>query len=102
MNIGKTPTSSILTINGQLLQAFLLVGAAWRLWPSSPKWWGLGMVSAVLAMGAFGKTIEALRSMAKLYSREKNFAHLAATSRAPDPSDLADQDALKNAGMIDD
>jgi hypothetical protein len=40
--------------------------------------------------------------MVKIYGREKEFARLAATSRAPDPSDLADQNALKNAGMTDD
>lgn len=98
----KTPISSILGVNGHFLQAFLLGSCAFWLWPSSPEWWGFGLLSITLGLGAFGKTIEALRAMVKIYGREKELARLAATSRAPDPSDLADQSALKNSGMIDD
>ena len=39
--------------------------------------------------------------MAKLYVRERELAKFAQTAREPMPSDLADTDALKNAGMID-
>ena len=102
MSLGKTPTASVLTVNGHFFQAFLLGAFAWWLWPSSPEWWGFGLLSIILGVGAFGKTIEALRAMVKIYGREKELARLAATSRAPDPSDLADENALKNAGMIDD
>jgi len=102
MNLGKTPPASIFTVNGHLLHAFLLGGLAWWLWPSSPEWWGFGLLSIILGAAAFGKSIEALRAMVKIYGREKELARLAATSRAPDPSDLADQNALKDAGMIDD
>ncbi len=102
MTIGKAPFSSILTVNGHLLQSFLLGGGAWWLWPSSPQWWGFGLLSIMLSAAAFGKAVEALRAMVKLYARERDFSRLAATSRAPDPSDLAGQDALRNAGMFDD
>lgn len=102
MSLIKTPTSSVLAVNGHFLQAFLLGASARWLWPSSPEWWGFGLFSIILSFAAFGKTVEALRAMLKIYGREKEFARLAATSRAPDPSDLADQNALKNAGMTDD
>jgi len=98
----KTPVSSIAAVNGNFLTAFLLGASAYWLWPSSPEWWGLGLFSIILGVGAFGKTIEALRAMVKVYGREKELARLAASSRAPDPSDLADQSALKDAGMVDD
>ena len=35
---GKTPIGSVLAVNGHFLQAFLLAGTAWWLWPSSPEW----------------------------------------------------------------
>lgn len=98
----KTPVEPILKINGMLLHSFLLAGGAWWLWPSSPKWWGFGLISILLGIAAFGKAVVALRDIIKLHAREKEIAHLAATSRAPDPSDLADQNALKTAGMLDD
>lgn len=98
----KTPISSVLTVNGHFLQAFVLGAGAYWVWPSSPEWWGFGLLSIVLWFGALSKTIEALRAMVKIYGREKELARFAATSRAPAPSDLADHNALKDAGMIDD
>ena len=102
MRMGKTPNSSILTVNGHFLQVFLLGASAWWLWPSAPEWWGFGLLSIILGTAAFGKAVAGVSAMVKIYSREKELARLAATSRAPDPSDLADQNALINAGMIDD
>ena len=94
--------TAAIKINGQLLFAFLLGGASWWLWPSSPKWWGLGMVSIVLGAGSLGKLIEALRSMGKIYAREKELSRLAATARSPVQSDLANDSAMEDAGMFDD
>ncbi|MDF1803193.1 hypothetical protein [Thalassovita sp.] len=98
----KTPVSSIAAVNGHFLTAFLLGASAYWLWPSSPERWGFGLFSILLGFAALGKLIAALRAMIKIYGREKVLARLAATSRVPDPSDLADQNALKNAGMVDD
>ncbi len=98
----KTPVDSIAAVNGHFLTAFLLGASAYWLWPSSPEWWGFGLLAVILGIGAFSKTIEALRAMVKIYGREKELARLAASSRAPDPSVLADQSALKDAGMVDD
>ena len=102
MRMGKTPNSSILAVNGLFFQAFLAGACAWWLWPSSPEWWGFGLISVILGVAAFGKIVAGFRAMVKIHGREKEFARLAATSRSPDPSDLADQDALRDAGMIDD
>ena len=102
MTIRKTPFRSVLAINGHLLLAFLAGGIAWLIWPTSPEWWGLGLMSMVLGAVSFISTVTAVRSMAKIYYREKEIARFTANSRAPDPSDLADTNALKKAGLIDD
>ena len=101
MEISAPSKSVILAINGYLLQTFLFGACAWWLWPSSPEWWAFGALSIALGAGALSTFLAALRAMANLYEREKELARFAATSRAPTPSDLADQNALKDAGMID-
>jgi hypothetical protein len=102
VTIGKTPFSSVLAINGHFLLAFLTGGIAWLIWPTSPEWWGLGLMSIILGAASFSSAITALRSMTKIYVREKEIARFTANSRAPDPSDLADTNALRKAGLIDD
>lgn len=102
MEISAPSKSGILSVNGYLLQAFLFGVCAWWLWPSSPEWWGFGALSIGLGAASLNKLLMALRAMVKLYGREKELARFAATSRAPAPSDLADHNALKDAGMIDD
>ena len=99
---GKTPVSAILKINGHFLFAALQGGASVLLWPSSLEWWGFGLLSVLLGLSAVASVVTALRDVAKVYAREKEVARFTAMSRAPEPSDLADQDALKSAGMIND
>ena len=97
----KTPIGAILKVNGHFLQAFMFGGVAWLIWPTNPKWWGFGLLSILLGAAAIAGFIAAIRAMTKLYVRERELARFSSTARAPDPSDLADQDALKNAGMFD-
>ena len=101
MNAPKTPIGAILKVNGHFLQASLFGAVAWLIWPTNPQWWGFGLLSILLGATAFAGLIAAIRAMAKLYVRERELARFAATARAADPSDLADQNALKNAGMFD-
>lgn len=101
MSALKTPIGAILKVNGHLLMAFLYGGSAWLIWPTNPKWWGFGVLSILLGAAALASLIAGFRAMAKLYVRERELAKFAKTAREPMPSDLADQDALKNAGMID-
>ena len=96
----KTPFNSVLAVNGHFfLAAMQGIAAAWT-WPSSWEWWGLGVLSILLGLSALASAIAALRAMVKIHAREKEIARLAATSRAPEPSDLAGIDALRNAGMF--
>ncbi|AXX98089.1 hypothetical protein [Profundibacter amoris] len=93
---------AIIKVNGKFLQAFVFGACAWWLWPSSLEWWGLGMISLVLAVAAAGKFFEAIKAMVKLYAREKELARLSATARAPVQSDLANDNVMEDAGMFDD
>lgn len=101
MSAIKTPIGAILKVNGHLLMAFLYGGSAWLIWPTNPKWWGFGLMSILLGGAALASLIAGFRAMTKLYVRERELARFARTAREPMPSDLADADALKKAGMFD-
>lgn len=98
----KTPIGAILKVNGHMLLTFLYGGSAWLIWPTNPKWWSFGLLSILLSAAALASLIAAIRAMTKLYIREREVARFAATARAPVPSDLANNDALKDAGMFHD
>ena len=98
----KTPIGAILKVNGHLLLTFLYGGTAWLIWPNNSKWWGFGLLSIFLGAAALASLIAAFRAMTKLYIRERELARFASTARAPVPSDLANNDALKDAGMFHD
>jgi hypothetical protein len=102
MSTFKTPFSSTLAINGHLFLGAMQTITAVSIWPSSPEWWGFGLLSVLLGLSAFANLIAALRKMVKVYGREKEIARLAMSSRQPEPSDLAGFDAMKNAGMFND
>lgn len=102
MSMFKTPFSSTLAINGHLFLAAMQGLTAVSIWPMSSEAWGLGLLGILLGLSALANLIAALRKMMKVYAREKEVARLAATSRAPEPSDFASHETLKAAGMIDD
>lgn len=101
MNKLRTPIGAILKVNGHFLLACLFGGVAWLVWPTNPEWWGLGLLSILLGASGLGSFLAAIRAMAKLYVRERELARFVATARTSDPSDLVDQNTLKNAGMFD-
>lgn len=96
-----SPAGAVLRINVLLLGAVLLAAIAWAIWPSSPEWWGFGLLSIILGLAAFGTLIDAVRAMVKLYERQKIVARMEATARPAEQTEFADHDALKQAGMID-
>lgn len=95
-------TGTVVGINLKLLGATLLAFAAWALWPSSPEWWAFGLLSILIGASASGVLIDALRAMAKLYARDKALVRLMATGAEPRSSKLASDDALRQAGVIND
>lgn len=102
MKMATSSAGAIWRINGLLLGASLLTVIAWAIWPSSPEWWGFGLLSIFLGLSVIGMLINAGQTMAKLYAREKAIARIAAISRPQEKIEFADFEALKNAGMIDD
>lgn len=98
-----TPTQSslgtIFKINAKLLYAVFLAAACYLIWPTNPKWWGFGLVSITAGLASIGLVIEAVRAMGQLFTRDKVVGEYMAQGNKPKSSDLASDDALKEAGM---
>jgi len=90
-----------LEINFKLLGTSLCACFAWAVWPSTPEWWGLGLLSILMGLGAFALLIDALMAMARLYKRDKAVADYVAQGTKPKTAELASKEALQKAGMID-
>lgn len=93
---------TIVRVNLKLLLATALCGLAWALWPTSPQWWGLGLVSAFLGIAAASELVEAARLIVKLCQRDRTLKDLEARGAQAKSSTLASRDALRKAGMIHD
>lgn len=93
---------SKIQINFKLLGASIFGVSAWALWPSNPEWWGLGVVAIILGLGAVGLLVEALRAMAKLYSRDKAMAEFLAQGNKPKSSALVSDELLDELRLTDD
>ncbi|MGE0279583.1 MAG: hypothetical protein AB7P20_03070 [Rhizobiaceae bacterium] len=94
-------TGAVIGINVQFLLAGICGLAAWKLWPTSPEWWGLGVMSVMLGMAAFGGVANAVRAMTTLYRKDRALAEYLALGGAPKAARLATLDQLRQAGMID-
>ncbi len=93
---------AILTINRHCLGAGLFAAIAWTIWPSSPEWWGLGVVSIILAMQVPASLIAAIRAFLALRQRERAIAAYAAQGAPIKSAAMASTQSLIDAGMIDD
>lgn len=94
-------TGAVIGINVQFLLAGICGLAAWNLWPASPEWWGLGVMSVMLGMAAFASVAGAVRAMTTLYQKDRAIAEYLAQGGAPKTARLATLDDLVRAGMID-
>ena len=92
----------ILDINLKLFGAALFGFIAWAIWPSSIEWWGLGLLSIVIAMASFVAAIEAIKAMVRLHGRERAIAEFEAIGAGPKAARLATDETLKEVGMLDD
>ena len=92
-------TGTIIGINFKFLHAVLLGIVAWWIWPSDPKWWGLGMIAIILGAASFATMISALRSAIKLHSAKKRWAALQALGNAPKNARLVGKHDLQHGGM---
>ncbi len=94
-------TGAIVTVNLQLLGACLFGFVAWAIWPDTPEWWGLGLLSILCGIAAFAGLANAVRAAIGLYCKEKVLADYMALGDAPKSARLASLDDLKKAGMVE-
>lgn len=99
MSTFRTPISVIIGINAKLLGASLFGFIAWWSWPTSPQWWGFGIVSICTGLAALLLMIEALIAALKDYRRRQVLAAYEAQGGKPKTSDIATPDDLEEAGM---
>lgn len=100
MTSTRPSLAETLRINADLLMAFTFALAAQAIWPSSPEWWGFGLMSLLLGAGAIVLAVRALRTMAAVHAKAKAVADFKAQGIAPKSSRLADDDELRRAGML--
>ncbi|MBN9039337.1 MAG: hypothetical protein J0H53_25010 [Rhizobiales bacterium] len=91
---------AIIGINARLLMSCVCGIGAWAVWPTTPEWWGLGVMSVMLGLGAVGGVADALRAMSDLYQRDKAIADMMAQGGPPKSARLVTREDLKRAGMI--
>lgn len=97
----RFPFGLVLRVNAKLLFAALLAWGSYWLWPTNPKWWHFGVLSVFMAAGALDQFVDALRLMVKLSARSKAIDAMNKGYAAPKSAQLASDDALNNAGVID-
>lgn len=92
-------TGAIIGVNFKFLHAVLLGVVAWWIWPSDPKWWGLGMIAVIMGAASIAMVIAAFRSAIKLHSAKKRWALLQSLGNAPKNARLAGKHDLQHRGM---
>ncbi|MEX0957584.1 MAG: hypothetical protein WDZ83_20510 [Rhizobiaceae bacterium] len=92
---------TIVTVNTQLLAACLSAIIAWSIWPDTPEWWGLGLLSILLWLAAASGLGNAVRAALAHYQKEKTIAEYMALGGAPKSARLATLDDLRKAGMVE-
>ena len=84
-----------------LLAAILCAVIAKAAWPTSPEWWGMGVVSILFGMAALASVAAGIGGMKSLYRRDRELSGYMAQGGAPKSAKLADHERLRKAGMIE-
>lgn len=94
-------SGAIVTVNLQLLAACLFGAIAWLIWPDTPEWWGLGLLSILFGLAALSGLGNAVRAAIGLYQKERVIADYMALGGDPKSARLASLDDLRKAGMVE-
>lgn len=94
-------SQAIAGINIKLGSAVLCAIGSYALWPSSIEWWGFGVHSILLGLGAALSVLGAVRDMARLRRVEHALAVYRGLGTGPKGAHMADGDAMRAAGMQD-
>ncbi|XWN32086.1 MAG: hypothetical protein ROR55_02930 [Devosia sp.] len=91
---------TVWTINGDFAMASIFAILSVGLWPDDPRWFGLKMLSALLALAALLLVIAGLKKIVRAHRRNRIAAEYLAQGGSPKASRMADPDSLRKAGMI--
>lgn len=92
---------TIIHVNLQLLGATVCGFSARVIWPSTPEWWGLGLLSIILGLAALTGIANAAKAMIGLYNRDRIIAAYMAQGGAPKSARLVTTEQLRQAGMVE-
>jgi len=95
----QSSARSVFQINVNFLFSTLMGWLAWGTWPLGSSAIGWGLVSIMFGLVSLSMVIKALTLMVKLYQRDRTIALYVQQGTRPKVSELASEDALKNAGM---
>ncbi len=90
---------TIVQINLRLFVAVIFAATAYKIWPTDPEWWGLGLISILMSASALGMLAEATGMALKLYQRDKAIADYLAQGGKPKSSVVASSNDLDDAEM---
>ncbi len=93
MNIREHRFSKIMAVNVNFLGAVGCFAYGWFLWPDDPRWYGFYIIGTLSFMGSVAFVIRALRGMKAIYRQDK--------VKPQKDAEMASDQSLKNAGMID-
>ena len=90
-----------LRINAMFLSAAMFATFAWWIWPSDVKYWGFGLLSIFMIVVAAVSVVEAFKAIVSLYLRDKSLRDYEARAKPQKDADMASDEALAKAGVID-
>ena len=102
MKAFKPSKDVIVTINAKLLFAFSFGVVSYLIWPTSAKWWGLGVISICLSLGSLGLLKEAIKLVAKSRTFEGDQSEFMAQGKQVKSSTLASNERMTRDGVIKD
>jgi hypothetical protein len=92
---------TIIGVTIQFAFAALLGFVAWFVWPTTPEWWGLGVVSVIAGLGAFAGASKAMRTAIVAWRKHRAVRAYLRQGRKPGSSKMANLTDLRRAGMVE-
>ncbi|WP_316861067.1 hypothetical protein [uncultured Cohaesibacter sp.] len=100
MSPEQSGSSKVWRINGLQLHSFVCGFFGWVTWPERFVDLGWGFVSILLWASCLASQIAAMREIGKAYKRRKVVRDFKKKGREQSASTMADEDALKDAGVF--
>jgi len=91
---------SIISINVQLLHAFILGGVAFLMWPETKECWRFGVLAVFLGAAGISIAIGALVKIWRIILRDKEVHDFTKTGRSPQSDQLAGDESMNDGEMF--